>query len=69
MINEEVATERKYTNWNVWYKGEIKNVITFVPMTPEQARSHFKADSVQGLEEVYQDGFGQYVNSIEAKVS
>ena len=69
MMNEEVTIERKYTNWNVWCKGKMKNVITFAPMTPEQARIHFKADAVQGLEEEYVDDFGQFVNSVEAKVS
>ena len=67
-MEAEVTLKKKYTNWNVYRNGVKKNLITLVPMTPEQAMKHFKADAVEGLEEDYIDHFGQYVNSVEAQV-
>jgi len=46
---EEVTTEKKYKNWNVWRDGKMKKIIT-VPMTTGQALKHFKADAVEGCE-------------------
>ena len=68
MYKEEITIENKYTNWNVWKNGKKKNVITFVPMTTEQALNHFKADAVRGLDEEHMDEFGSYANEVEGKI-
>ena len=46
-MEAEVTLQKKYTNWNVYRNGVKKNLITLVPMTPEQAMKHFKADAVE----------------------
>ena len=68
MEKEEMTTVKKYTNWDVWCDGEKKNRFTIMPMTPEEALKHFKADAVQGLEEEFVDCFGLQVNEVEGKV-
>ena len=68
-MTEEMTTQKKYTNWNVWCDGVKKNLITLVPMTTEDALKHFKATAVQGLDEEFVGHFGQYVNRAEAKCS